>query len=146
MTIIGTYYVLKAKISIETDPALAGALAINVPFRITNESVLPIYDLEYYCGVVWIKGSKGQTMSDFRVASDKRIPVLEAGESASIGALSRILGFESQDTVVTEGDIQFVATYSPKLFYWRRLQTKRRFEARVDDEGKTRWYHKSLSE
>jgi len=146
MTIAGTYYLFQAKVSVEPDAPILKNSAINIPFKITNNSVLPIYPLKSECRILSMGGLDpfNWEMDHMDVLVTKSIPKLRSGETTSIDTYTRFVG--GNRLAITHGDIVFTVRFSPSIFWWRQLEEQNRFEARVSEDGETKWYHKSLSE
>jgi hypothetical protein len=140
ITVVGTYYLFKARISVEPDTPILAKETIQIPVKITNNSILPVYSLEYDCIIVSIGGGNPGWIVDNSYVRVKDVtPKLESGEPTSIHARFNIV---STDIPVTHGDIVFVVRFTPSIVRWRRLKAINRFEAKIDEDGKLRWYHK----
>src|SRR5436190_20793345 len=46
MTIAGTYYLFKSKVSLQPESPLKSDFVLDTPFLLSNESVLPIYQYQ----------------------------------------------------------------------------------------------------
>lgn len=151
LTLVGAYYLLRPQLEIEPDNATDPKRPMTTPFRITNRSVLPIYDVRKQCGVNTLATDLSAT-SGFRLsglslvdALEPAIPRLEPGESTSVYFQERRLPFIVAGQPIIEGDICVVVRYRTALLN-RHCQQVVRFETRRDQNGESRWYHKAVSE
>jgi hypothetical protein len=137
---------LRPKVTIEPDVPLVASTAINVPFKVTNESELAIYSLTSFCFINWLRFSGGGGASHVKLTSDSvAIHKLRRKESDSIVTHIMALGSPPGESV-TGGDITFTVKFIPQIRFWQPLTEQRRFEGRIAEDGKLKWYPKALDE
>ena len=150
LALIGSYYLFRPQIEVEPDTALNPRQPMTTPFRITNRSVLPIYNVHKECGISELASDQsvnqrftvsGLTFTD---ATEPTIPRLDDGESTSVffhtDRLAVLPGHP-----IESGDIDVVVEYTTAILRIHKKQIFR-FETRKDVNNEVRWYHKSSSE
>jgi len=150
LALVGSYYLLRPQIEVEPDTAIDPKQPMTTPFRITNRSVLPIYNVHKECGITKLatdqSANQRLTMSGFSFtdATEPTIPRLDEGESTSvfihIEHLAAIPGHP-----IESGDIDVVVEYTTAIIGLHKKQFFR-FETRKDVNNEIRWYHKASSE
>ena len=144
--LVGTYFLFRATVSIEPDTPIATSAAINVPFKVTNDSVLPIYSLIASCEINSLRFSGVGGAYRIGLRSDVvEVHKLGPKESSSIMTHAQQILGQTPGESVTGGDIIVTLQFTTSIIHWR-LTVKRRFEGRIAEDGKLRWYHKAEKE
>jgi hypothetical protein len=116
----------------------------STPFVISNESYLPIHDVNYKCAIRHYRASDGGNIIAYEggiVPSGFVLPEMSPGESTTVSCPFPFKGWEP---VVSAG-FDFVLEYRPDFLPW--AQEKRfRFETGWDKDGSLKWYSRSMSE
>ena len=129
LTIVSIAYQFRPEINVERDVSLNVRDPFATQFRVTNQGLLPVYDLNFSCTVynpmmfnVTTEGNSGQ----------EPVPVLESKESTTKNCSIRAESFPLLS------DLFFTVTYQPK-WYWRRQTKKARFVNMRDAQGNLEW-------
>ena len=97
------------------------------------------------CFINSLRFSGGGGAGRVKLTSDSVVSELRSREPTSIVAYTRDLGSPSGESV-TSGDITFNVQFSPWVFSFWRFTERRRFEGRIAEDGKLKWYHKAVNE
>jgi hypothetical protein len=144
--LVGTYYLFRTKLTIEPDATLDPKNPLVTPFRITNDGVLSIYDVDRSCDIRLIKASN-ITVSNVNVINAvPKIPKLRTGEQTSLTIPSfpnRVIPIVP--TLPFENvDVEIVVKY--KTLFRLQREIRSRFDVMVLSDGSYQWFHKALSE
>ena len=140
ISVIGLYFLFKTRVLIEPDVPIIGHLAINIPFKVTNDSVLPIYSLTHECKVETLRFSGGGGMDNMGLMGNETVRKLGPWRTVSLAVFAELIAAPKGETV-TGGTIEFQVEYSPFLFRWKRESATSKFKSRIADDGKLTWYH-----
>ena len=136
IAIIGFYLDTKSKIDIYTELSLKPEIPFATPFIVKNESLLPIYNIEYVFGINLISTvARPYQFTNFSTKL-KRAPVkkMSPGDKISI-----FMPWPFKTTSpITYGDIEVKITYRQKLLSWRK-STLMRFTTYSDSKGNLKW-------
>ena len=140
---IGLYYQFKSKISVESDVPVKTDSSINVPFKIKNDSVLPIYDVIQEWTLKPLEMPGGGYISNITFAPhapNLRIPKIGPGETVSVKPTPVVEG----PPAAVNSDIVMTIRYRTAILPFHRFESFR-FETRMGEDGNIHWYHKALS-
>jgi hypothetical protein len=143
LAFVGSYFLLRTQIEVEPDAALDPKQPMTTPFRITNNGVLPIYNVRRWCSVNRLQDAGGIEFDGFKFIDSGKptIPRLDSGESTSVFVPISI----NFRTPYAFGDIEVVVEYSTAILKTHQ-ERHFRFEMRKDVNNEIRWYHKASSE
>jgi len=156
MTIAGTYYLFKSKVSLQPESPLKSDFVLDTPFRLSNESVLPIYNIK-----------QGEWLIErhrYPITPSPRMPFGELSEVEPIqtppekNTISSLPGSQSvtlypfdymedkTEKRIPKRIIMIVdITYQTAIFRWRRTQTFW-FRGDMGADGIFHWYPTQESE
>jgi hypothetical protein len=143
LSIVSAIYFFLPKIKIYTGDSLDPSNPFKTPFIIENQTVLPIYDIEFICGIRDVKAEKQNvTFQNLGTsfASDP-IPILLGNESTTTFCA---FPFKTREPI-TSADIEIIVKYKP-TFFWKQTSLSMRFNALQNIDGNLFWFPKSLSE
>jgi len=157
MTILGTYYLFKPKVSLQAGSPLKSDFVLDTPFTLTNESVLPIYNItqgEWLIERHRYSDFNNNSGIPFRVESEFE-PIQIPPEKSTISSLPgshsvTLYPFDYMEDK-TEKRIPhritiFVdITYQTAILPWRRTQTFW-FRGDMGADGVFHWYPTQESE
>lgn len=154
LALFGAYYQFKPKLSLEPESPLKSDSdsIINTPFRVTNESLLPVYNVQQdwrlethrvtslasgedvAYDVEKIEAQPGQP--------DSTIAILHSSQSATLYPFDNI---RTREVTVNRLKLLVIITYQTAIFHWKRQQNFF-FEGNVGADSSFHWYHTSVPE
>jgi hypothetical protein len=90
--VVSLWLSLEPKVSVEPDEPVVRSSAVNVPFRVINESELPIYSLTSNCDIRSLSFSGGGYVQRVKLTSESVISRLGPREPTSIVHHTATLG------------------------------------------------------
>ena len=139
-----THVILKAfraKVSVEPEAPLKSDSLIDTPFRVTNESQLPIHDVRHVWLVEETRGTGGVAVGMYEVSTiaDGTIPKIGSSQSVTVYPFDN---FRIQEIAVKRLKMVVTITYRTAIFPRCRMEHLF-FEANEGANGKFQWYHTS---
>ncbi len=152
IAIVCAYFQFQAKLSLEPESPLKSDSAFNIPFRVTNESLLPVYNVEQFWAIEAYRGwsPSGDVFSDFeRIDRGRdwdqpspRIAILHSSQSTTLYPFDYV---RTPEVKASRIELLVVITYQTAIFHWKRRQ-KFFFKGDVGADGGFHWYHHTPDE
>lgn len=145
MTISGTYFSFKSRLSVETEEPLDPTnTMMSTPFKITNEGLLAIYNVNRHIGVCDLSIQPQNIAWSSLTLEDelKEVPVLNPGESEVVKLI--VPPPAPDNTIFASGDIFVTVTFKNWVGIRRRQEF--RFATAKRADGQIRWYHRARSD
>lgn len=146
ITILGAYFLFRTQISIEPDVSLDPSNPNATLFKITNQGVLPIYELTTDISDISARDANGYTVMSGISMSGWGPPVfkLATAESTTVTLPTYISPLGPQRAALNirykDCDVTVFCTYKDLLgFDHHKLM---RFQCILGTDGLARWYHK----
>jgi hypothetical protein len=139
MTVVGTYFLLHPNVSVEPDTTVDPMLPMLTPFRVTNEGVLPIYDVKWSIEMNDVATYNHNIFRNITsINRENKVYKLASKEATAVSIEPVIFAHFSG------GDIVIVVTY--RTIIGIACTEVFRFATKAVSEGGVRWYHKAMSE
>jgi hypothetical protein len=131
----------RAKVSVEPEAPLKSDSLIDTPFRVINESQLPIHDVRHVWLVEETRGTGGVAVGMYEVSTiaDGTIPKIGSSQSVTVYPFDN---FRIQEIAVKRLKMVVTITYRTAIFPRCRMENFF-FEANEGAHGKFQWYHTS---
>ena len=136
----------RSKVSLEPEAPLKSDSLIDTPFRVTNEGILPIYNI----GQKWLleqaRGTEGVAIGMFEVEKIK--PAVQANDKISkLSGSQSVTVYPFDNLTVSEVTVKrlkmmVIVAYETAVLH-RRMSEDFFFEANEGADGKFHWYHSS---
>jgi hypothetical protein len=140
---VGLYFEFKPKLSLEPDLPFKSNSVIETPFRVTNQSLLPIYNVkqEWWVeeGRVKFPGSpeKAYELERIETPPIPTYPILYSSQPATVYPFENI---DTSEVAVRHLKLMVIITYQKAILHWKRTQTFT-FEGNAGVDGSFHWYH-----
>ncbi|MDQ3749668.1 MAG: hypothetical protein M3367_11780 [Acidobacteriota bacterium] len=135
---------LSPRVSVSSNESLDPSTPFSSPFIVSNEGLLPIYDVEFQCDIKNVEAMNNINLGGFNtVGTAKIIPIINpAGKETTQCAQGLFAPTSGQ---FENADVSIVVSYR---VYWIPLsQTRKfRFVTRKDKSGQLHWFPKAIVE
>lgn len=148
LAFVGAYYDFSENVSVSADTSLNPKNALETRFKLTNNSQLPIHNVNHKSFIDSMRSATGRSGISNSVVELNDNLTLEPKESTNIiifnpSTFPFPIGNITQADVVIE--ISYQTAFLGRFFGQTQHQTVR-FEANPDVNGMVHWFHKAVNE
>lgn len=136
IAIVGFAYQFRPEINVDKDVSINVRDPFATQFRVTNEGLLAVYDLNFSCTV---NNSMMRNVRSGGSGGQEPVSVLESKESATRNCSIKA------DSFPLLSHLFFDVTYRPK-WYWSRSIKRTQFVNVRDSEGHLQWVKQPLDD
>jgi hypothetical protein len=141
ITVVGAYFELRSKLSVEPDSPLKSGSIISTPFRVKNESLLSIYNVRHEWLIEQYRGLDGVAEGLSEVGeiplTDNTIAILRGSESATVYPFDN---FSVTEVIGKHLKMLVIITYQTPIFHLG-LTKSFIFEGNEGTDKNFHWYH-----